>query len=152
VVRLNSTLEPKPNVYLEQCPSRELLARMADKWATMVVVALDGKPYRFGELKRLLQGVSQKMLTQTLRNLERDGFVTRTVSLEKPLRVTYQASPLGKELASVLEPLISWAEESLKEVIERREQYDASFSHEIEGRLSNKPIQGTAQTLLVSSR
>jgi DNA-binding HxlR family transcriptional regulator len=148
---MNSTLDPKPNVYLEQCPSRELLTRMADKWATMVMVALAEKPYRFGELKRLLQGVSQKMLTQTLRNLERDGFITRTVLSERPLNVNYQVSPLGKDLASILKPLIFWAETSLKEVVEKREQYDASISLEHARKSSNKPTRGMDSPLLVSS-
>lgn len=77
------------DVYSEKCPTRQVLDRIADKWTVLIVVALDGKTKRFGELRREIGGVSQKMLTQTLRGLERDGLVSRVVYASVPPKVEY---------------------------------------------------------------
>ena len=83
------------DAYLAPCPSRLLLDRISDKWVTLVICSLEDGPQRFSELSRRLAGVSQKMLTQTLRTLERDGLVTRTVTASVPVRVDYALTPLG---------------------------------------------------------
>ncbi len=114
----------EPSVYLLQCPSRELLVRVADKWTALLMVALSKKSYRFGELRRHIEGISQKMLTQTLVNMERDGLVLRKVLTGKPLRVEYSLTPLGTELTHVLNPLLAWAETHLSDVINHRNSYD----------------------------
>jgi DNA-binding HxlR family transcriptional regulator len=114
----------EPSVYLLQCPSRELLVRVADKWTALLIVALSKNSYRFGELRRHIEGISQKMLTQTLVNMERDGLVMRKVFTGKPLRVEYSLTPLGTELIHVLNPLLAWAEDHLGDVINHRSRYD----------------------------
>ncbi len=118
----------KTSVYARQCPSRELLVRIADKWAAIVIVALAERAHRFGELKRHIEGISQKMLTQTLRNLERDGLVIRTVFTGSPLQVEYSLTPLGHELTNVLQPLLTWAEDHVPEVLAHRDYHDESAS------------------------
>ncbi|MCI5043788.1 MAG: helix-turn-helix transcriptional regulator [Aquisalinus sp.] len=113
-----------PDAFLAVCPSRPLMARIGDKWATLVIVALAGGPHRFGQLRRQLQGVSQKMLTQTLRNLERDGLVSRTLYDERPIRVEYQLTDLGHTLVPLVLGLKSWAEKNWKQVQKAHLKYD----------------------------
>jgi DNA-binding HxlR family transcriptional regulator len=83
------------NAYLATCPSRRLLDRIADKWGTLVISALGERPMRFSELSTTIAGVSQKMLTQALRGLERDGMLTLTITPSVPVRVDYALTPLG---------------------------------------------------------
>ena len=116
---------PDPDAYLSICPSRPLMARLGEKWTVLVVASLGDGPMRFGELRRRLEGVSQKMLSQTLKNLERDGLLTRTVIDERPLRVDYRLTLLGVSLVPLLLELKTWAEAHLKEIEGAREAYDA---------------------------
>lgn len=95
--------------YVADCPSRRLLDRIGDRWTVLIVVALDPGPQRFGALAARVGGISQKMLTQTLRSLERDGFVTRTAYPEIPPRVEYALTPLGRSLLKPLRALEEWA-------------------------------------------
>ena len=87
-----------PDAFSRICPSRDVMARLGEKWTMLVIVALESGPLRFGELRRKVDGISQKMLSQTARNLERDGLVARTLFDEKPLRVEYALTPQGSEL------------------------------------------------------
>lgn len=112
------------DAYLAGCPSRRLLDRIADKWVALVLKSLAAGPQRYSDLARQLAGVSQKMLTQTLRNLERDGLLTRTVTAEVPVRVDYELTPLGSSLGQLLADLKSWAEEHMPDVDEARQRYD----------------------------
>ena len=108
------------------CPSRRLLETIGDKWASLVIVALGlHGSQRYTELANLIAGVSQKMLTQTLRNLERDGLVIRTVTPSVPVRTDYELTPLGESLLDVLRHLKDWAEEHMREVDDARLAYDA---------------------------
>lgn len=108
------------------CPSRRLLDTIGDKWASLVVVALGlHGPLRYSELSRRIDGVSQKMLTQTLRNLERDGLVSRTVTPSVPVRTDYELTPLGHSLLDTLRLLKEWAEAHMPEVDAARARYDA---------------------------
>jgi DNA-binding HxlR family transcriptional regulator len=118
--------ELSPNVYAANCPARKLLVLISEKWVCLVICALSKqKILRFGELKRLCEGVSQKMLTQTLRKLERDGLVIRTVYADKlPLRVDYQLSPLGENLFPVIDQVKSWAETNLEEINKNRMAFE----------------------------
>lgn len=119
--------ELKPNVYAALCPSREVLALIGEKWVSLVLGALNGKVLRFGELKRVCEGISQKMLTQTLRKLERDGLVIRTLYAETlPLKVEYRLSPLGESVLPVVQLAKSWAEENLRQIEKNRIAYDAN--------------------------
>jgi len=126
------------DAFLAGCPSRQLLARISDKWVALVLAALGGdgprpgehraghpRPMRYSELSRRLAGVSQKMLTQTLRSLERDGLLTRTVTPTVPVTVTYELTDLGLSLQHVMRSVKGWAEAHMDEVMACRAEYDA---------------------------
>ena len=113
------------DAFLAECPSRQLLDRISDKWVALVLAALgsDGA-MRYSELSRRLAGVSQKMLTQTLRSLERDGLLTRTVTPTVPVTVTYELTDLGLSLQQLMHGLKDWAESHMGQVLANRSQYD----------------------------
>lgn len=113
------------NVFLAACPSRQLLDTLSDKWVVLVLVALGDGRQRHAELARRIAGVSQKMLTQTLRALERDGMVTRTVTPTVPVRVDYELTALGADLAREVRALKAWAEQHMPRVLAARRAYDA---------------------------
>lgn len=113
------------DAFLDRCPTRELLSRLTDKWVALVIPALADGPRRHSELANRIAGVSQKMLTQTLRSLERDGMLTRTVTPSVPVRVDYELTPLGESLAGVMGQLKTWAEQYMPEVDRARAEYDA---------------------------
>ncbi len=112
------------DAFLADCPSRVLLDRISDKWVTLVMSSLADGPRRFSEVSRQLAGVSQKMLTQTLRTLERDGLVTRRVTASVPVRVDYELTPLGHSLLEPVKHLKAWAEDHVPEVLEAQAAYD----------------------------
>lgn len=123
------------DAFLAGCPSRQLLDRISDKWVALILAALgrDGPDHnvepqvmRYSELSRRLAGVSQKMLTQTLRSLERDGLVTRTVTPSVPVTVTYELTDLGLSLHRLTYGIKVWAEAHMDEVHANRERYDAA--------------------------
>jgi len=120
----------KWNVYNERCPTRMALDRIADKWTVLVVGALEDKAKRFGELRREIGGVSQKMLTQTLRGLERDGLVTRMVYASVPPKVEYSLTELGRTLVRILEAIREWSEENIEDVLKSRDVYDSRTKSE----------------------
>jgi DNA-binding HxlR family transcriptional regulator len=113
------------NAFLAGCPSRQLLDRISDKWVVLILCALGGGPMRYSELARRLAGVSQKMLTQTLRSLERDGLLTRTVTPTVPVTVSYELTELGHSLHHLTRGLRSWAQTHMDEVLANAEKYDA---------------------------
>jgi DNA-binding HxlR family transcriptional regulator len=113
------------DAYLRSCPSRDVLDVIGSKWTVLIVPALIDRPMRFGELRRRLDGITQKSLTQALRQLERDGFVTRTQYPTIPPRVDYALTPLGRKVAGLLGSIRDWAEENLVEVLTARAHYDA---------------------------
>jgi DNA-binding HxlR family transcriptional regulator len=113
------------DVYAAECPTRQLLDRIADKWTTLLLTTLDGGEMRFNALKRRIEGVSQKMLSQTLRQMERDGLVLRHVEATVPVSVTYEITPLGRTLVTALTPMIDWAETRMGDVEAARRAYDA---------------------------
>ncbi len=127
----------KPNVYAAICPSREVLALIGEKWVSLVIGALAGKEMRFGELKRVCEGISQKMLTQTLRKLERDGLVIRTLYADTlPIKVEYRLTTVGKSLLPIIQAAQLWAEENLHQLEENRFFYDKSNqSHSVSPKL-----------------
>lgn len=111
------------------CPAvREVLARVGDKWSVQIVAQLGEGPMRFSELRRAIEGISQRMLTLTLRGLERDGLVTRTVYPEIPPRVDYELTPLGDTLLDPLSTLADWADEHRTSIQEARTRFDAASS------------------------
>ena len=104
----------------------EVLSRVGDKWTVLVVQYLGTGPMRFSELKRTIGGISQKMLTTTLRGLERDGFVTRTVFPTIPPRVDYELTELGHELLTPVKALGEWARNNIIRIREARERFDVT--------------------------
>ncbi|MFB7948936.1 winged helix-turn-helix transcriptional regulator [Kitasatospora phosalacinea] len=112
------------DAYVAECPARQLLERIGDKWVSLVLNALAGGPLRYSEVSRTVAGVSQKMLTQTLRALERDGLVTRTVTPAVPVRVDYALTGLGRSLLPVVAAVKDWAEAHIEEVHAARRAYD----------------------------
>jgi DNA-binding HxlR family transcriptional regulator len=110
------TLTAQPNVLDQNCESRQALDRIADKWTALVVYALVGGPRRHGELRRAIDGISQKMLTQTLRSMEQDGLVAREVVGQIPPHVVYSLTPLGRTLEEPLTAICRWAMDHLPEV------------------------------------
>ncbi|MDR6980899.1 DNA-binding HxlR family transcriptional regulator [Streptomyces sp. 3330] len=113
------------DAFLRDCPTNQLLDRLSDKWVSLVVSALAAGPQRYSGLARRIAGVSPKMLTQTLRTLERDGILTRTVTPSVPVRVDYELTPLGSNLALLLTAVKDWAENHFDEVQAARRRYDA---------------------------
>jgi DNA-binding HxlR family transcriptional regulator len=107
-----------------QCPVRDVLDRVGDKWSVLLVSSLARGPQRFSALAREVPDISRRMLTETLRNLERDGLLTRTVFPTKPPSVTYELTVLGQELMSVLSPLITWADTRHPAIRTSRAAYD----------------------------
>jgi DNA-binding HxlR family transcriptional regulator len=116
------------DAFLAGCPSRQLLDRISDKWVALILAALasDDEPrsMRYSELSRRLAGVSQKMLTQTLRSLERDGMLTRTVAPTVPVTVSYELTELGLSLQQVMRGFKEWAEGHMDQVLANRAAYD----------------------------
>ena len=115
-----------PNAHLNSdCRGvASVLARVGDKWSVFVIMLLGGGPRRFNEIKRMVGGISQRMLTLTLRGLERDGLVTRTVFPTIPPRVDYELTDLGRSLYTVLSQLLNWAEANHDEVRAARLRFD----------------------------
>ena len=126
------------DAFLAACPSRQLFERLSDKWVGLVLCALGGgaagpgveasgapRPLRYSELARALAGVSPKMLTQTLRSLERDGLVARTVTATVPVTVTYEATELGLSLHAMVRGMKGWAEDHMDDVLAARAEHDA---------------------------
>lgn len=124
--RLEAKLEC--NAYLDSCPSRQVLDTVSDKWVCLVMSALADGPRRYSELSRAIAGVSQKMLTQTLRMLEQDGLVSRAVTASVPVRVDYELTKLGVSLMLVIRELKHWAEDNIDEILDARATYSAKVS------------------------
>ncbi|WP_267389220.1 helix-turn-helix domain-containing protein [Sphingomonas sp. GC_Shp_3] len=103
----------------------QVLSRVGDKWTVLVIIMLRERPYRFNELKRGIDGISQRMLTLTLRNMERDGLVTRTVTPSIPPRVDYELTEVGTSLAGPVKILGDWAFRNLKHIAISQAAYDA---------------------------
>ena len=123
------------DAYQTECPTRLVLNRIADKWAVLVLGLLETETKRFSTLQREIGGISQKMLTQTLRGLERDGLIARTIYPTVPPRVEYTITPLGKTLVGLLAALRVWSETHIEEVQEAQNRYDKA-EHEA---LSSEP-------------
>jgi DNA-binding HxlR family transcriptional regulator len=114
------------DAFLAACPSRQVLERISDKWVTLILVALADGALRYSDLCRVIAGVSQKMLTQTLRTLERDGLVSRTVTPTVPVRVDYALTPLGQSLMPAVNALKAWSEQHIGEIHASRAAYDSN--------------------------
>lgn len=116
--------KPVWNVMLASCPSRTSLARIANKWTAMIVISLSDGPARFGSIRQAVAGISGKVLASTLRDLERDGIVTRTAYDEMPPHVEYELTALGQTLREPLTALGLWAQQHIEEVLDARDAFD----------------------------
>jgi len=121
---LHETGSARGDAFARDCPTRQLLDRVGDKWSVLILLLLGEEDLRFSALKRRIDGVSQKMLSQTLRSLERDGLVTRAVELTVQVTVTYAITPLGRELLGALRQMIDWAETRMAAVAAAQRRYD----------------------------
>lgn len=111
---------------LANCPIRNVVQSIFGKWSSLLLMALAEKPYRFGELRRLVPDISQRMLTETLRDLQRDGYVHREVFPTKPPSVEYSLTDLGRSMFDSLQHLLNWAENHHSTVLEARSKFDAA--------------------------
>jgi DNA-binding HxlR family transcriptional regulator len=114
----------------EGCEVRQILDRIADKWSLLVIALLDCQALRFSELRRAINGVSQRMLSRTLRQLERDGLVSRTVYPSVPPRVEYKLTAMGRTLHGTIRALVSWTEEHQVQIAAARAAYDVRVAAE----------------------
>ena len=112
----------------DNCPIRDVVAQIGDKWSMLILFAIADGPDRFNSLKKRIQGISQRMLTQTLRDLEREGFVNRTLYPEVPIRVEYELTKVGSELVKHLYSIVSWAGNNHSLIKKSRISYDQAKS------------------------
>ncbi|MFF2534615.1 winged helix-turn-helix transcriptional regulator [Streptomyces cyaneofuscatus] len=117
-------MTPEWTVFSAKCPSRRSLARIANKWTAMIVVLLHEEPLRFGELHRAVEGITKKVLTDTLRALERDGMIDR--ALHRDGHARYELTELGRTLHAPLRALQVWAESHVEDVLDAQDRYDAA--------------------------
>ena len=117
----------KWNPYAARCPTRQLLDRISDKWVVLVLSLLERGPKRFSVLKREIEGISQKMLSQTLRALEQDGLLTRRAFPTVPVTVEYELTALGRSLNVALAPMIDWAVANMNRVLKARESFEKNL-------------------------
>lgn len=113
------------NAFVAACPTNKLLGTLSDKWIGLVMSTLTDRPRRYGEIAAIVAGISNKMLTQTLRTLERDGLLERHMRMQVPVRVDYCLTPLGHTLLPILALLKDWAEVNMDDVLAARDAFDA---------------------------
>lgn len=114
----------RPDAFSAQCPTRQVLDRIGDKWAVLILIQLEDGRMRFNALRRRIENISQKMLSQTLKSLERDGLITRHAFATVPVTVEYALTELGRTLAETVHKLTLWAEAHLAEVQAAQQRYD----------------------------
>ncbi|WP_332681408.1 winged helix-turn-helix transcriptional regulator [Bosea sp. (in: a-proteobacteria)] len=114
----------RPDPFNAQCPTRRVLDRIGDKWAVLILILLEKGTLRFNELRRRIENISQKMLSQTLKSLERDGLIGRRAFATVPVTVEYSLTPLGRTLAGTVQALTLWAEAHIGEVEAAQQRYD----------------------------
>ncbi|MEB3214127.1 MAG: helix-turn-helix domain-containing protein [Leptolyngbyaceae bacterium] len=115
---------PEPDLFTLNCPTQQVLDVVGDKWSAIVMYCLAYRPRRYNEIQRRIEGISQKVLTQSLRKLERHGLVQREVLSEMPPSVEYSLTPLGETLIEPLMAIANWSREYFPQVVKSREQYD----------------------------
>lgn len=106
------------------CSIRSVLSNVTGKWRMIIILALEDEPKRFGDLKRCIGDVTQSVLTENLRGLQRDGYLTRTVAPGPPVAVSYELTPLGRSLLEMLKPLVFWSHEQMDQVRQCRMEFE----------------------------
>ena len=114
-----------PYVFEQPCPIRDVLDRIGDQWSLLILHVLENGTARFSEIRRAIGDISRQMLSRTLKHLEEDGFVRRTVYPEVPPRVEYELTDLGRSFLVPMKSLIAWADEHHRAICEARDEYDA---------------------------
>lgn len=114
------------DIYQDRCPTRLVLDRIADKWALLILDRLRSETVRFNQMRRDIQGISQKVLSQTLKKLERDGLISRAVYPTVPVTVEYALTPLGRTLTDTVATLAHWAEHNMDAIFAAQAAYDAT--------------------------
>lgn len=120
------TTQQTYDVFENHCPARMVLDRLADKWALLILNGLKDGPVRFNSIRRNIKGISQKVLSQTLKKLERDGLISRAVFPTVPVTVEYALTPLGHTLTETVDALAHWAEDHMDSVVAAQQAYDAA--------------------------
>ncbi|TCR68922.1 helix-turn-helix domain-containing protein [Bosea sp. BK604] len=114
----------RPDPFDAKCPTRQVLDRIGDRWAVLILISLERETMRFNALRRRIEAISQKMLSQTLKSLERDGLIDRKVFATVPVTVEYSLTPLGRTLSQTVHALTLWAETHIGEVEAAQQRYD----------------------------
>lgn len=122
---MNDMSKPRWNPYAADCPTRAVLDRIGDKWTVLLLGLLMRAPMRFSALQRAIEGLSHKVLSQTLKAMERDGLVKRESFATVPVTVEYSLTPLGQSLGNLVDGLIVWAEDNADALLQARARYDA---------------------------
>ncbi|RKH07881.1 winged helix-turn-helix transcriptional regulator [Corallococcus carmarthensis] len=128
--------------FVATCPTRELLDQLADKWSVLLLLALSDGPVRFNALKRKVEGITQKMLGQTLRRLERNGLVERRVFATVPVTVEYEVTPLGRSLYGIVDAIRNWSIDHIGVVQKARERFDSARDREQDATGGARPMRG----------
>ena len=131
-LKKKTTIHRQPSVYDRSCPAHVVIDHLADKWAVLIIGRLANGTMRFAELRRAVDGISQKMLTVTLRDLERDGLVSRKLYASVPPKVEYSLTPLGASLSDKAEDLCRWAETNMEQILRARDNFDKRAGRSVE--------------------
>lgn len=123
-----TTLLHAYDVYEDRCPTRLVLDRLADKWAVLILDRLQAQPVRFNHIRKDIKGISQKVLSQTLKRLERDGLVSRAVFASVPVTVEYTLTPLGQSLTGIISAFAHWAEHNIDALLAAQRAYDETVT------------------------
>ena len=115
------------NVFAKICPSREVISRLSGKWSILILALLKEKPKRFNEIKNEIEGISQKVLTENLRSLERDGLISRKVYTQNAVRVEYKVTTESKELLRIVKRFTNWSEQNWKKLLKNNKVHDSQF-------------------------
>lgn len=115
----------KYNIYNQHCPARLFFEKMADKWVLLILNRLENQALHFNLLKKNIEGISPKVLSQKLKMLERDGFITRHVQATSPIRVDYQLTQIGRDVSQTAFQLKDWAESNIEQILQAQQHYDA---------------------------
>ena len=115
------------NVFAKICPSREVISRLSGKWSILILALLKEKPKRFNEIKNEVEGISQKVLTENLRSLERDGLISRKVFTQNAVRVEYRVTTESKELLKIVKGFTNWSEQNWKKLLKNNKVHDSQF-------------------------
>ena len=123
---MNKNKKTDANVFIKVCPSRDVISRISGKWTILILALLKDSPKRFNQIKKEIEGISQKVLTENLRSLERDGLVSRKVYTQSSLKVEYRTTSESKDLLKIIKQLTNWSEQNWLKLKKNNEFHDAN--------------------------